>query len=391
MDFSGVKNLVVGAGLWGSVVAERLATVFGENVTVIDKKGHPGGASWSKTDPETGIECHMYGSHIFHTKLEHVWDYVSNFTAFTDYRHKVLTTYKNRVYPLPIGLGTINAYYGLDLKPFEVADFIGRETAKEKEKEKEKGAPSAANLEEKAVSMIGRPLYEAFIRGYTKKQWGKDPLDLPAEIITRLPVRANYNTNYFDDVHQGVPEAGYGKLFQRLLSHPRIEVFLGVDFYDIRAMLPGDCMIFFSGAIDRFFDYRYGKLEWRSLGFEFRTEPVADFQGTSVMNYADEEVPWTRIHEFKHFHPEREALSSGATRVCAEYPKPWTDERESPYYPVNTSRNNDLYRRYREDASKIRNVVIGGRLGSYRYYDMDKTIDEALTVFGQHALRRAGI
>jgi UDP-galactopyranose mutase len=385
VNFSGLKNLVVGAGLWGAVIAERLALVLGENVTVIDKKAHPGGACWSETDPETDIECHMYGSHIFHTKLAHVWDYVSNFTAFTGYRHKVLTTYKNKVYPLPIGLGTVNSYYGLDLKPFEVADFIGREAGREKD------SLNAANLEEKAVSMIGRPLYEAFIRGYTKKQWGKDPSDLPAEIITRLPVRASYNTDYFDDVCQGVPKAGYGRLFERLLSHPRIEVLLGVDFYDIRAMLPDDCMVFFSGAVDQFFGYRYGKLEWRSLDFEFRTEPVADFQGTSVMNYADEEVPWTRIHEFKHFHPERKVFSSGATRVCVEYPKPWKDERESPYYPVNTSRNDDLYRQYREDAFKLDRVIIGGRLGSYRYYDMDKTIDEALTVFGKYASRKRGV
>jgi UDP-galactopyranose mutase len=387
MDFSRLKNLVVGAGFWGAVIAERLASVLDENVVVIDKKDHLGGASWSEIDPETSIECHMYGSHIFHTKLERVWDYVSKFTAFTGYRHKVLTTYKNKVYPLPIGLGTINVYYNLNLKPFEVADFIGREVGKEKNV---LSAASAANLEEKAVSMIGRPLYEAFIRGYTKKQWGKDPVNLPAEIITRLPVRASYNTNYFDDIYQGMPEAGYGKLFERLLSNSKIEVLLDVDFYDIRAMVPKDCMIFFSGAIDRFFDYKYGKLEWRSLDFEFRTEPMADFQGTSVMNYADETVRWTRVHEFKHFYPEREVFSSDITRICVEYPKPWQDGKGSPYYPVNTSRNNDLYRKYEEEASRLDHTVLGGRLGSYRYYDMDKTIDEALTVFEKHAASRQG-
>jgi len=187
VDFSGLKYLVVGAGLWGAVIAERLGSVLNENIVVIDKKNHIGGACRSEIDPETGIECHMHGSHIFHTGLERVWDYVSNFTSFTGYRHKVLTTHKNKAYPLPIGLATINSYYNLNLKPFEVPDLIRKET------EKEKSASDAANFEEKAIALVGRPLYEAFIKGYTKKQWGKDPKELPAGIITRLPVRSDYD------------------------------------------------------------------------------------------------------------------------------------------------------------------------------------------------------
>ncbi|MDR1731744.1 MAG: UDP-galactopyranose mutase [Synergistaceae bacterium] len=381
VDFSGLKNLVVGAGFWGAVIAERLASQLNEKVVVIDKNRHPGGASWSEIDPETGIECHLYGSHIFHTSLERVWDYVSKFTSFTNYRHRVLTTYRDRVYPLPVGLGLINAFYGLNLKPCEVPDFIRRETRGEK------GPDDAANLEEKAISLVGRPLYEAFIRGYTKKQWGRDPKDLPAEIISRLPVRTTWNLDYFDAIYQGVPAEGYGKFFERLLSNPRIDFFPGVDFYDIDCKIPEDCTVFFSGAIDRFFDYRYGSLEWRSLCFEFRTEPVSDFQGTSVMNYADEAIPWTRVHEFKHFHPERET-KEGVTRLCTEYPSIWRGEKDSPYYPVNDRRNGELFQKYAKAASRLKNVVPGGRLGSYRYCDMDRTVDDALAAFEKHVASR---
>ncbi|MDL2316841.1 UDP-galactopyranose mutase [Desulfovibrio sp. OttesenSCG-928-A18] len=380
--FENCRCLIVGAGIWGSVLAERLASVAGIEVLVIDRRGHSGGNCHSAADPETGIECHRYGTHIFHTKRREVWDYVNAFTGFNTYRHKVLTEYKGKVYPMPIGLETINSYYGLKLKPFEAEAFIRSEAEKE-------GIVEARNLEEKAVSLIGRPLYEAFIKGYTQKQWNKHPTELPAAIITRLPVRTNYNFDYFDDPWQGMPLAGYHGLFDAMLKNDKISLRLGLDYKDIRQALPADCRVFYSGAIDEFFDYSLGALEWRSLRFEEEVKQVADFQGCAVMNQAEAELPYTRTHEYRHLHPER-AYSDKATVIVREYPQDYSGNAER-YYPVNTPGNQALLAQYQElAAAKAPGVTFGGRLGSYRYLDMDMAIHEALTLFAS-VMEQGGI
>ena len=372
MHLENLPNLVVGAGLWGCVLAERIATVLGERVLVIDRRDHTGGNCHSFLEEETGIECHAYGTHIFHTSIERVWEYITQFSRFTQYKHTVLTEYRGRVYQMPIGLATINDFYGIRLHPYEVAAFIKKEAGKEA------GGP-ANNLEEKAVSLIGRPLYEAFIKGYTQKQWGRDPRELPPEIITRLPVRTNYSGEYFTDPWQGLPEQGYAALFSRLLAHPRITVKTGVAYEDIAFSVPQTCRVFYSGPLDALFAFSHGALEWRSLRFEARTEPYADWQGTAVMNQADVAVPYTRTHEYKHLHPER-AHKVNKTVLVREYPK--TFERgDEPYYPVNTPANDHLQKRYVAMLEKRAAFIAGGRLGSYQYMDMDKTIESALSVF----------
>lgn len=372
MDLTNLRHLVVGAGLWGGTLAERIASQLGERVLVVERRSHIGGNCHSYKDAQTGIECHAYGTHIFHTAIPKVWEYVNKFSEFTTYRHKVLTEYQGRVYPMPISLATINSFYGLNLKPYEVDAFVKAEAGKELRDEPQ-------NLEEKAVSLVGRPLYEAFIKGYTQKQWGKDPRELPAAIITRLPVRASYNTDYFNDPWQGMPKDGYAAFFTRLFDHPLIDVALGVDYADIAAQVPEGCRVFYSGPIDAFFNYSHGALEWRSLSFEQEVVPYADYQGTSVMNKADPEVPCTRIHEYKHLHPERGAQGD-ASVIVREYPKAFV-RGDEPYYPVNTVENDRLLKAYQSNLASQTGIIFGGRLGGYRYMDMDRTIESALDCF----------
>ncbi len=363
--------LVVGAGLWGCVVARELAEA-GNRVLVLEARSLPGGNARSQIDPKTGIECHCYGAHIFHTSDKRVWDYANRFVSFTDYRHRVLTEHDGKVYFMPLGLALINAFYGTNLKPAEVPGFIAGEVAKAGLT----GEPR--NLEEQAISLIGRPLYEAFIKGYTQKQWNADPKDLPSFIIRRLPVRANYDIGYFNDPHQGVPREGYFTLFSRLLDHPAITVRYNTDYLALRETFPADLPVFYSGPLDAYFNYRHGALPWRGLRFEWETKPVRDWQGCTVMNYADASVPYTRIHEFKHFHPEREAVyQSEKTIICREFPADWK-LGDIPYYPVNTAASAELLAKYQADAAACPNVIFGGRLGEYRYYDMDKVIARAL-------------
>lgn len=363
--------LVVGAGLWGCVVARELAEA-GNRVLVLEARSLPGGNARSQIDPKTGIECHCYGAHIFHTSDERVWAYANRFISFTDYRHRVLTEHDGKVYFMPLGLALINAFYSTNLKPADVPGFIASEVAKAGLT----GEPR--NLEEQAISLIGRPLYEAFIKGYTQKQWNTDPKDLPSFIIRRLPVRANYDIGYFNDPHQGVPREGYFTLFSRLLDHPAITVRYNTDYLAQREAFPAELPVFYSGPLDAYFNYRYGALPWRGLRFEWETKPVRDWQGCTVMNYADASVPYTRIHEFKHFHPEREAVyQSEKTIICREFPADWK-LGDIPYYPVNTAASAELLAKYQADAAACPNVIFGGRLGEYRYYDMDKVIARAL-------------
>ena len=366
------RFVVVGSGFFGAVFAERIANVLGERVVVLERRNHLGGNSYSEHDPETGIEYHRYGSHLFHTSSQDVWDYVNRFATFTNYRHRVLTRHGGRMFTMPINLMTLNSFFGVDLTPGEAGAFIAERAAAEP-------YPNPANFEEKAISLIGRDLYEAFIQGYTAKQWETDPKLLPAEIITRLPVRFNYNDFYFNDIYEGLPVDGYHSIFERMFSNPKIETLINCDFFDIRPQLRPDAIVVYTGAIDRYFDYCHGPLSWRTLDFEIERHAVDDYQGASVINYPDREVPFTRIHEFKHLHPERTNLK-GRTLVMKEFSRFATAEDE-PYYPVNTPMDKSTYDRYAARAAEERRVIFGGRLGTYRYLDMHQAIGAALKAF----------
>lgn len=371
IDFSGYKYVIVGSGFFGAVIAERIANDLGETVLVIEKRSHIGGNCFSRNDDETGIHYHEYGTHIFHTSNEQVWEYINRFTAFNSYFHQVLTTWKGKVYQMPINLETINSFYNVNLKPFEVDAFLKAEIAKENI-----GTPR--NFEEKAVSMIGRPLYEAFIKGYTMKQWQKDPKDMPESVLNRLPFRKNYNESYYYSKYQGIPLNGYTAIFEKMLAHKNIRVVLDTDFFDLRDRIPEETPIIYSGPIDRFFDYRHGKLDWRTLRFEFERPGVEDFQGTSVMNYAEQSVPFTRIHEPRHLHPENK-YPEDRTLIIKEYSL--MDDGRNPYYPISDARNQDIIKKYKAEAEKLPNVHISGRLGDYKYYDMHQTIEHALDTY----------
>jgi UDP-galactopyranose mutase len=343
-------------------------------VMLIDRRDHIGGNCHSSLEEETGIECHHYGSHIFHTSLPQVWEYLSKFCEFTSYRHKVLITHRGNVYAMPINLFTINSFYGKNFTPSEAETFLAAEIARDH-------IANPANLEEKAISLIGCPLYDAFIKNYTRKQWERDPKYLPASIINRLPFRTCYNMDYFNDTWQGVPKDGYFNLFKNMLAHQNITVRLNCNYTDIKSEIPSDATVIYTGTPDMLFDYKYGELEWRSLRFEWETVAKRDFQGTSVMNYADSCVPYTRIHEYKHYHPERvKPFNAEKSVICREYPVTYCKGDEA-YYPVNDERNDAIYSLYAEEATKVPGIILGGRLGSYRYWDMDKAVADALHTF----------
>ncbi|WP_051249584.1 UDP-galactopyranose mutase [Maridesulfovibrio zosterae] len=363
------KHLIVGAGITGCTIARRIAEDLGEPVLVIECRDHIGGNCHSHINAETGVEVHTYGTHIFHTDERRVWDFLNRFTDFNSYRHKVITTYKGRTYHMPVNLQTINSFFGLNLRPHEVENFIKEQSAKE-------NIIDPQNLEEKAISLIGRELYEAFVKGYTLKQWECDPCELPAEIITRLPFRHNYECDYFTCRYQGLPWNGYQVLFENMLDHELIDIRLNHDFFKIQDQLPQSCKVYYTGPIDKYFNYCHGELSWRSLRFEYEVKDVPDYQGTSVMNYADVDVPYTRVHEYQHLHPERSNLR-GKTVVSREYSMKWT-YGEEPYYPVNTQEDRDKLELYNREAAKVDNVCFTGRLGQYKYYDMDKAVLAAL-------------
>ncbi len=379
MNFEDFKYIIVGSGFWGSVIAERIASVLNEHVVILERRNHVGGNSFSKIHKETGIEYHCYGTHVFHTSNKKVWNYIRTFSDFTNYQHKVFIQHKNRIYSMPINLATINDYYGLNLMPSEIKAFL------KKEINRSGHVSSPSNLEDKAISLIGKPLYDSFIRGYTFKQWGTDPKKLPPEIFTRLPVRDNYNMNYFNDPYQGLPEYGYAKLFQNILLNKNIHVMLNTDYYNVKHKIPKRCKVIFTGAIDKLFGFKFGKLAWRSLKFDYEIKNVKDYQGTAVINYADIKTPFTRVHEFKHLHPERN-YQSPKTIICREYSKTCQDDNEQ-YYPINDKKNMEMFHLYEKEARKYPDLIIGGRLGSYRYWDMDTTIESALACFHKRILK----
>lgn len=371
-DFSNIDLLIVGAGFYGATIAERVANELGKKVLVIDRRHHIGGNAYSEFDSETGIEVHRYGAHLFHTPNETVWTYLNRFTGFTDYKHRVYSSYRDQVYSMPINLGTICQFFEKRFSPGEARALIAQQAG-------ELGGKVPANLEEKAISLIGRPLYEAFIRGYTAKQWQTDPRDLPEGIITRLPVRYNFENRYFNDAYEGLPKDGYTAIFERMLASPNIEVKLGVDFFALKPNLPAGLPIVYTGPIDRYFDYSEGELGWRTIDFEQQTLNVGDFQGTAVMNYADEDVPFTRILEFRHFNPERN-YQNEKTIIVREYSRS-AQRKDEPYYPIDTRQDKEVFLRYRQRADAEANVHFGGRLGTYRYLDMHQAIGAALKTF----------
>ena len=367
--------VVVGSGFYGLTIAERAATQLGLRVLVLERRDHVGGNAYSEAEPTTGIEVHRYGAHLFHTSNERVWKYVNQFTDFTGYQHRVFSVTKDQVFPLPINLATICTYFGQHLSPAEARALVRQQAA-------EVAPDAAANLEERAISLIGRPLYEAFIRGYTEKQWQTDPRELPAEIISRLPVRYTFDNRYFNDRYEGLPVHGYTAWLERMASHPLIEVRLGVDYFDLREQpgtLPESVPVVYTGPLDRYFDYAEGRLGWRTLDFEQQVLEQGDFQGTPVMNYADADVPWTRIHEFRHFHPERD-YPKDRTVIVREYSRT-ARAADEPYYPINTPADREMLLRYRRRAEAERDVYFGGRLGTYQYLDMHMAIASALTFF----------
>ncbi len=368
-----VDLVVVGSGFFGLTIAERCASDLGIRVLVVERRDHIGGNAYSEPEPETGIEVHRYGAHLFHTSNARVWEYATRFTAFTGYQHRVFTAYKGRVYPMPINLGTICEYFGRLMSPDEARALVAEQSA-------EVPPGMAANLEQKAVSLIGRPLYEAFIRGYTYKQWQIDPADLPAEIITRLPVRYTFDNRYFSDTYQGLPVHGYTAWLTRLADHPNIEVRLSTEFADLRAGVVGQVPVVYTGPLDAYFGFVAGDLGWRTLDFEREVVPIGDFQGTSVMNYADEDVPYTRIHEFRHFHPERDWYPDDKTVIMREYSR-FAGRGDEPYYPINTAEDRARLLTYRELADAERGVLFGGRLGTYQYLDMHMAIGAALSMY----------
>ena len=376
MNTQSYDLIVVGSGFFGLTVAERAASQLGKRVLIIEKRSHIGGNAFSQPEPETGIEVHQYGAHLFHTSNQRVWDYVTKFTKFTDYQHRVFAMHDGKAYQFPMGLGLICEFFGKYYSPDEARALIKEQASEVKTEE-------ATNLEEKAISLIGRPLYEAFVRDYTAKQWQTDPKELPAANITRLPVRYTFNNRYFNDTYEGLPVNGYAAWLRAMIDHDLIDVQLDTDWFDVREDVRAanpDAPVVYTGPLDRYFDYSAGRLGWRTLDFDVEVLPIGDFQGTAVMNYNDADVPYTRIHEFRHFHPERaDRYPKDKTVIMKEYSR-FAEEDDEPYYPINTPEDREILAAYRELAADQK-VLFGGRLGTYQYLDMHMAIASALTMF----------
>ena len=368
--------VVVGSGLFGLTIAEQAASRWGLRVAIVERRSHLGGNAYSEIDPETGIEVHKYGAHLFHTSNERVWEYVNRFTSFTSYVHRVWTTVDGVVYPMPVNLGTINQFFSAAYGPDEARALIAQQAA-------EIDGQEITDFESKGVSLIGRPLFEAFFKNYTAKQWQTDPKDLPASIISRLPVRYNYDSRYFNDKYEGLPVDGYTAWMERMVASDLIDVYLDTDFFDPenplnKAAVVGKVPVVYTGPVDRYFDYSAGDLSWRTVDFEKEVVDTGDYQGCSVMNYGDIDVPFTRIIEFRHFHPERD-YQDEKTVIFREFSR-FADHGDEPYYPVNTAQDRERLEQYRELMKNEDRVFFGGRLGTYKYLDMHMAIASALTM-----------
>ena len=368
--------VVVGSGLFGLTIAEQAASRWGLRVAIVERRSHLGGNAYSEIDPETGIEVHKYGAHLFHTSNERVWEYVNRFTSFTSYVHRVWTTVDGVVYPMPVNLGTINQFFSAAYGPDEARALIAQQAA-------EVDGQEITDFESKGVSLVGRPLFEAFFKNYTAKQWQTDPKDLPASIISRLPVRYNYDSRYFNDKSEGLPVDGYTAWMERMVASDLIDVYLDTDFFDPenplnKAAVVGKVPVVYTGPVDRYFDYSAGDLSWRTVDFEKEVVETGDYQGCSVMNYGDIDVPFTRIIEFRHFHPERD-YQDKKTVIFREFSR-FADHGDEPYYPVNTAQDRERLEQYRELMKNEDRVFFGGRLGTYKYLDMHMAIASALTM-----------
>ena len=365
--------LIVGSGLFGSIFAYE-ANKRGKKCLVIEKRNHIAGNIY--TEKEYGIQVHKYGAHIFHTSNKEVWDYINQFADFNRYTNSPVARYKDELYNLPFNMNTFNKIWGV----------VTPEEAKKKieEEKKEANITNPKNLEEQAISLVGKTIYEKLIKGYTQKQWGKECKELPSFIIKRLPVRFIYDNNYFNDTYQGVPIGGYTAMIEKMLKG--IEIRLNMDFFDNREEFENTAKkIVFTGPIDKFYNYQFGELEYRSLRFETRVEEVENYQGNAVVNYTESQIPYTRVIEHKHFEfgaslgKEAEGETKNKTIITKEYPDKWGQGKE-PYYPINNNRNNDIYEKYRKLAEVESKVIFGGRLGEYKYYDMHRVIERALEV-----------
>ncbi len=368
--------LIVGSGLFGSVFAHEM-TKKGKNCLIIERRDHIGGNVY--TEEKEGINVHKYGAHIFHTSNKEVWNYINQFAEFNRYTNSPVANYKGELYNLPFNMNTFYQMWGVRT-PQEAK-------AKIEEQKQESGIKEPKNLEEQAISLIGNDIYEKLVKGYTQKQWGKECTELPSFIIKRLPVRFTYDNNYFNDSYQGIPIGGYTKIIEKMLEG--IEVRLNTDFFDKKEeyMEMAD-KILFTGMIDQYFDYCFGELEYRGLNFESETLDTNNYQGNAVINYTDADTPYTRIIEHKHFEIPANELGtekdSDKTIITREYPMQWKKGEEA-YYPVNDEKNSALYLKYKELAEKEKNVIFGGRLGMYQYFDMWKVIEEALKLVDEES------
>ena len=361
--------LIVGVGLFGAVFA-REATLKGKSCLIIEKRNHIAGNVY--TEEIEGINVHKYGAHIFHTSNKEIWEYVNQFADFNNYINSPVAVYKDELYNLPFNMNTFSKMWNIKT-PQEAKDIIASQIADLNIKEPK-------NLEEQALSLVGKDVYEKLIKGYTEKQWGRDCKDLPAFIIKRLPLRFTYDNNYFNDRYQGIPIGGYTKMVEKMIEG--IDVLLDTDYFEFIKENPDIAKkIVFTGTIDQFFNYCYGPLQYRSVRFETEILDEDNFQGNAVVNYTDRNVPYTRIIEHKHF----EFGKQPKTIISKEYSSEWSVGVE-PYYPVNNDANNDLYNKYAELAKSQPNVIFGGRLGQYKYYDMDKVIVQALDVVSKELL-----
>jgi UDP-galactopyranose mutase len=361
--------LVVGAGFAGSVIAERLARVADKKVLIIDKRPHIGGNAYDHYN-EHGILVHRYGPHIFHTNSREVFEYLSQFTEWRSYQHRVVASVDGQMVPIPINLNTINQLYGLKLNSFELEEFFSKVA---------EPCERILTSEDVVVSKVGRELYEKFFRGYTRKQWGLDPSELDAAVTARVPTRTNRDDRYFTDSYQAMPLYGFTRMFENMLSHPNIKIMLNADYRDIASFIPYREMIY-TGPVDEFFDFRYGKLPYRSLEFKHETHNLQEYQPAPVINYPNEHL-YTRVTEFKYLtgqeHPK--------TSIVYEFPKSEGD----PYYPIPRPENAQLYRRYQTLADTTPGVYFVGRLATYKYYNMDQVVAQALTVYKEVVGTRA--
>jgi len=370
---AGFDYLIVGAGFAGSVLAERLAADGNKRILIVDKRPHIGGNAYDEYNQD-GILIHRYGPHIFHTNSQEIASYLSRFTAWRPYEHRVLAQVDGQLVPIPINLTTINKLYGLDLGPEQVDAWLA---------ERAEAVPVIRTSEDVVVSRVGRELYEKFFRGYTRKQWGVDPSELDKAVTSRVPTRTNTDDRYFGDSFQNMPKHGYTRMFENMLDHPNIKIMLNTDYREIAREVQYDRLIF-TGPVDEFFDFRYGKLPYRSLQFRHETLDQEWLQSVGVVNYPDFEVPYTRITEYKHLTGQQHLKTS----ITYEYPAAEGD----PYYPVPRPENQELYRKYQALADETPDVFFVGRLATYRYYNMDQVVGQALTTYkkivGEKTLRK---